>query len=66
LSEVAEDSMLQCMGSTPPVVIDFDDLIVDPYESKEEYEKKLRQIMNNWLSFWLNQSLQFVDASSFE
>jgi transcription factor MYB, plant len=42
LSEVAEDSMLQCMESTPPVVTDLDDLIVDPYESKEEDEQKLR------------------------
>jgi transcription factor MYB, plant len=41
LSEVAEDSRLQCMESTP-VVIYVDDLIVDPYESKEEDEQKLR------------------------
>ncbi|XP_062186401.1 transcription factor MYB124-like [Phragmites australis] len=43
LSEVAEDSKLQCMESTSPVVTDFDDLIIDPYESKEEDEQKLRE-----------------------
>ncbi|TVU23132.1 hypothetical protein EJB05_30275 [Eragrostis curvula] len=43
LIEVAEDSMLHCMESTPPIVTDFDDLIVDPYEGKEEDEEKLRE-----------------------
>ncbi|KAK3125772.1 hypothetical protein QOZ80_7BG0609560 [Eleusine coracana subsp. coracana] len=43
LGEVAEGSMLQCMESTTPVVTDFDDFIVDPYESEEEDEQKFRE-----------------------
>ncbi|GJN10939.1 hypothetical protein PR202_ga29089 [Eleusine coracana subsp. coracana] len=43
LGEVAEGSMIRCMESTPPIVTDFDDLIVDPYESEEEDEQKFRE-----------------------
>lgn len=38
----AEDSILRRMESASPVIIDIDDLIIDPYESKEEDEEKLR------------------------
>nr|CAB3458683.1 unnamed protein product [Digitaria exilis] len=43
LSKVAEDSMLQRVESTSPVLTDFDDYIIDPYESKEEDEQNLRE-----------------------
>ncbi|CAD6217006.1 unnamed protein product [Miscanthus lutarioriparius] len=38
--QVAEDSMLQRVESTSPVITDIDDLIIDPYESEEEDEEK--------------------------
>ncbi|CAL5085757.1 unnamed protein product [Urochloa decumbens] len=43
LSEVAEDSRLQCVESTSPVLTDIDDFIIDPYESKEEDELNSRE-----------------------
>ncbi|CAL5084190.1 unnamed protein product [Urochloa decumbens] len=43
LSEVAEDSRLQRMESTSPVLTDIDDFIIDPYESKEEDEQNSRE-----------------------
>ncbi|CAN6226197.1 unnamed protein product [Urochloa humidicola] len=43
LSEVAEDSRLQRVESTSPVLTDIDDFIIDPYESKEEDEQNLRE-----------------------
>ncbi|XP_062189100.1 transcription factor MYB124-like isoform X2 [Phragmites australis] len=43
LSEVAEEIRLQSVESTSPVLIDFDDFIVDPYESKDEDEQKSRE-----------------------
>ncbi|KAL6657552.1 hypothetical protein ACP70R_005332 [Stipagrostis hirtigluma subsp. patula] len=43
LCEVAEDGRLQIVDSTSPVLLDFDDLIVDPYESKEDVEQKSRE-----------------------
>ncbi|PUZ73040.1 hypothetical protein GQ55_2G442900 [Panicum hallii var. hallii] len=42
LSEVAEDRRLQQVESTSPVLTDFDDFIIDPYENKEEDEQNLR------------------------
>lgn len=38
--QVAEDSMLQRVESTSPVITDIDDLIIDPYEREEEDEEK--------------------------
>ncbi|CAL5061483.1 unnamed protein product [Urochloa decumbens] len=43
LSEVAEDNRLQRVESTSPVLTDIDDFIIDPYESKEDDEKNLRE-----------------------
>ncbi|CAN6206165.1 unnamed protein product [Urochloa humidicola] len=43
LSEVAEDSRLQLVESTSPVLTDIDDFIIDPYESNEEDEQNLRE-----------------------
>ncbi|CAN6219600.1 unnamed protein product [Urochloa humidicola] len=43
LSEVAEDSRLQHVESTSPVLTDIDDFIIDPYEGKEEDEQSLRE-----------------------
>ncbi|KAL6841723.1 hypothetical protein ACP4OV_028235 [Aristida adscensionis] len=43
LNVVAEDCSLQRVESTSPVLIDFDDLIIDPYESKEEDEQMSRE-----------------------
>ncbi|OEL13752.1 hypothetical protein BAE44_0025231 [Dichanthelium oligosanthes] len=43
LSNVAQDSRLQCVESTSPDLTDFDDFIIDPYESKEEDEQNLRE-----------------------
>ncbi|GJN33179.1 hypothetical protein PR202_gb21747 [Eleusine coracana subsp. coracana] len=36
-------NLAKCMESTTPVVTDFDDFIVDPYESEEEDEQKFRE-----------------------
>ncbi|KAG2646964.1 hypothetical protein PVAP13_2KG541700 [Panicum virgatum] len=44
LSEVAEDRRLQQVESTSPVLTDFDDFIIDPYENKEEDEQNLREL----------------------
>ncbi|KAG2638525.1 transcription factor MYB124-like [Panicum virgatum] len=44
LSEVAEYRRLQRVESTSPVLTDFDDFIIDPYENKEEDEQNLREL----------------------